>query len=56
MTTSISMLIDEFISSKPTRKTPPDFLAIKSGFLPLKVGYNQNPEPNQAHPTIQLNI
>lgn len=49
---SITSLIDQLIHSNPALKAPPDYLAMKSGFLPLKVGFHRNPEPNQNEPTI----
>lgn len=37
---NIALLIEDFLSENPPLKKYPDYLSMKNGIIPLKVGYN----------------
>lgn len=49
-----AQLLSEFLESEPVARKPFDYLSMKRGSIPLQVGYNENPEPSQHLPTIQI--
>lgn len=38
----------------PQLKSKSNFLSIKNGFLPIKVGFYDNPEAKQKYPTLLI--